>query len=162
MSGLHIRKATAEDANLVVDFIQALADYEKLPGPDADGEERIREYGWGARPCFDVLLAFAGDTPVGFALYFYQFSTFAARPTLYLEDLFVYPRFRGRGYGKALLIHLAREALRQGCGRMDWMVLDWNEPAIAFYRSLNAEILSQWELCRLSEDALKSVADAEA
>jgi GNAT superfamily N-acetyltransferase len=157
VSNLHIRKATAVDADLVLGFIQALAVYEKLAGPDAAGEERIRNFGWGDRPRFEVFLAHEDDAPVGFALYFYQFSTFAARPTLYLEDLFVYPEFRGRGYGKELLVELAREAGASGCGRMDWMVLDWNEPAIEFYRSLGADVLAEWRLCRLSGDALRSL-----
>jgi len=157
VTALHIRKATSSDADLVIEFIQALAVYEKLPGPDAAGEERIRLYGWGDRPHFEVLLAYEAETPVGFALYFYQFSTFAARPTLYLEDLFVYPEYRGRGYGKRLLVDLAREAREAGCGRMDWMVLDWNESAIEFYRALGAEILNDWRLCRLSGDALSSL-----
>jgi GNAT superfamily N-acetyltransferase len=157
VSGLHIRKATANDADLVIQFIQALAVYEKLAGPDAEGERRIRDHGWGDRPRFEVLLAYEAQTPVGFALYFYQFSTFAARPTLYLEDLFVYPEYRGRGYGKRLLVDLAREACASGCGRMDWMVLDWNLPAIEFYRALGAQVKDDWRLCRLSGDALASL-----
>jgi GNAT superfamily N-acetyltransferase len=157
---LAIRKAEACDADLVIAFIHALAAYEKLAGPTPEGEERIRRYGWGPSPCFEVLLAFGDGRPAGFALYFYQFSTFAARPTLYLEDLFVYTELRGHGYGKALLVALAREATARDCGRMDWMVLDWNTPAIDFYRRLGAEVLPQWELCRLSEDALIALAAA--
>ena len=157
MASVTIRKATKDDADLVIEFIQALAVYEKLSGPDAEGVDRIRELGWGDRPRFEVLLAFVGDTPIGFALYFYQFSTFAARPTLYLEDLFVYPDFRGSGSGKALLVALAREAVKSGCGRMDWMVLDWNEPAIKFYEGLGAEVMTDWELCRLSGPALNAL-----
>jgi len=105
-----------------------------------------------------VLLAFEGDTPVGFALYFYQFSTFEARPTLYLEDLFVYPEYRGHGYGKALLVDLAREAVAQDCGRMDWMVLDWNQPSIDFYKRLGAVVMTEWQLCRLDQDAITALA----
>jgi len=155
-----IRKAKAGDADLVIAFIHALARYEKLAGPTPDGEERIRRFGWGPTPLFEVLLAFEDDRPVGFALYFYQFSTFAARPTLYLEDLFVHPEERGRGYGKALLAALALEAGQRDCGRMDWMVLDWNTPAIEFYRRLGADVLPEWELCRLSGDALVALAQA--
>jgi GNAT superfamily N-acetyltransferase len=161
LANLQIRKAGAADADLVIRFIHALAAYERLAGPTPAGEERIRKYGFGARPRFDVLLAFADSVPVGFALYFYQFSTFAARPTLYLEDLFVYPEYRGSGYGKALLRALAREAVAEGCGRMDWMVLDWNQPAIEFYRRLGADVLSEWELCRLQGDALKRLAQVD-
>jgi len=153
-----IRKAQREDADLVIRFIRALAEYEKLAGPTPEGEVRIREHGWGEAPRFEVLLAFAGPEPVGFAFYFYTYSTFAARPTLFLEDLFVYPEYRGRGYGKALLAALAREAVEHDCGRMDWMVLDWNQPAIDFYRRLGAAVLSEWELCRLSGDALTRLA----
>jgi GNAT superfamily N-acetyltransferase len=161
VSALVIRRAGPEDADLVIRFIHALAEYEKLEGPDPEGEERIRTYGWGERPHFECLLAFEGGTPVGFALYYYQFSTFAARPTLYLEDLFVYPDKRGGGYGKALLVALAREAVSQECGRMDWMVLDWNEPAIEFYRSLGADVMQEWELCRLSGQALVDLATSD-
>ena len=110
MASLVIRKAEAADADLVIRFVHGLAEYEKLEGPTPEGEARIREHGWGADPRFEVLLAFEADTAVGFAIYFYTYSTFAARPSLYLEDLFVYPEFRGRGYGKALLVALAAEA----------------------------------------------------
>ena len=157
MSALTIRKAEADDADLVIQFIQALAEFERLEGPDTDGERRIRDCGWGDKARFEVLLAYESETPVGFGPYFYQFSTFAARPTLYLEDLFVYPNYRGRGYGKSLLAALAREATKNNCGRMDWMVLDWNEPSIKFYKKLGAEILTEWELCRLEGDALRSL-----
>jgi GNAT superfamily N-acetyltransferase len=155
-----IRKAHQADADLVIQFIQALAEYEKLKGPDAAGEERIRRHGWGEHPRFEVLLAFEGDTPVGFALFFYQFSTFEAKPTLYLEDLFVYPQHRGGGYGKALLVALAREAVAQDCGRMDWMVLDWNQPAIDFYKRLGADAMTEWQLCRLGVGAIQELAAA--
>lgn len=160
MANLTIRKALKADADLVLRFIQALAEYEKLTGPDAAGEERIRRHGWGEEPRFDVLLAFAGELPVGFALYFYQFSTFQARPTLYLEDLFVYPQHRGSGYGKALLVELAREAVAQDCGRMDWMVLDWNQPSIDFYKRLGAVVMTEWQLCRLGQGAIATLAAA--
>jgi GNAT superfamily N-acetyltransferase len=159
VSKLTIRKAESADADLVLQFIQALAEYERLKGPDAAGEERIRRHGWGEWPRFEVLLAFEDDTPVGFALYFYQFSTFEARPTLYLEDLFVYPKHRGGGYGKALLAALAREAVAEDCGRMDWMVLDWNQPAIDFYKRLGADVLPEWQLCRLGAGAIRKLAE---
>jgi len=158
VSKLTIRKAESADADLVLQFIQALADYERLKGPDAAGEERIRRHGWGDRPRFEVLLAFEDDTPVGFALYFFQFSTFEARPTLYLEDLFVYPKHRGGGYGKALLSALAREAVAEDCGRMDWLVLDWNQSAIDFYKRLGADVLPEWRLCRLTDSAIAALA----
>jgi len=151
---LTIRKAEAGDAELVIQFVHSLAEYEKLEGPSPEGEARIREHGWGADPRFEVLLGFEHDTPVGFAFFFYTYSTFAARPTLYLEDLFVYPEYRGKGYGTALLQALAAEAHLHDCGRMDWMVLDWNQSAIDFYQSLGAELMPGWELCRLQGDAL--------
>ena len=154
---LHIRAAAVSDADLVLEFIHALARYERLDGPTPDGEDRIRRYGFGDDPKFHVLLAFEEKEAVGFALYFFQFSTFAARPTLYLEDLFVYPEKRGKGHGKALLVELARVAVANECGRMDWMVLDWNETAIDFYRALGAEVLPEWQLCRLSEKPLRAL-----
>lgn len=162
MAALTIRRAEAKDADLVIRFIHALAEYEKLAGPSAEGEARIKAHGWGDSPMFEVLLAFEDETAVGFAFYFYTYSTFAARPTLFLEDLFVYPDYRGRGHGKALLAALAKEAIRHDCGRMDWMVLDWNKSAIEFYESLGAEVLSEWELCRLTGVALTAMASAAA
>jgi GNAT superfamily N-acetyltransferase len=110
------------------------------------------------RPVAHCLLAFENDTPAGFAVYFFNYSTFLARPGLYLEDLFVQPASRGRGIGKALLLHLARLANARGCGRMEWSVLDWNEPAIAFYESLGAVRLKAWQICRLSGGALQQYA----
>jgi len=158
MPDLTIRKAEVTDADLVITFIHALAKYEKLEGPDREAEARLRDHGWGDARRFEVLLAFEGDTPAGFALYFYPYSTFTARPTLYLEDLFVYPEYRGRGYGKSLLIELARVAAENSCGRMDWMVLDWNDSAIKFYEGLGAEIKDRWKLCRLEGTALSAMA----
>ena len=119
---------------------------------------RIRRHGFGRRRYFEALLARRGRTTVGFALYFFTYSTFAGRPTLYLEDLFVLPVERGRGAGRALLRALARIAVRRGCGRMEWTVLDWNAPSIRFYRRLGARLRREWILTRLSGAALRRLA----
>jgi len=118
-------------------------------------DDRLRAQLFGPRPAAEALLAFVGDEPVAFAVFFQNFSTFLGRPGLYLEDLFVRPAHRRRGYARALLLHLAREANRRGCGRFEWTVLDWNAPAIAFYQGLGAQILAEWRVCRLTGDALR-------
>jgi GNAT superfamily N-acetyltransferase len=155
-----IRPATERDAPLILEFIRALAAYEKL-GHEVEATEaglRATLFPADGRPVAHCLLAFENDTPAGFAVYFFNYSTFLARPGLYLEDLFVQPASRGRGIGKALLLHLARLANARGCGRMEWSVLDWNEPAIAFYESLGAVRLKAWQICRLSGGALQQYA----
>jgi GNAT superfamily N-acetyltransferase len=121
-------------------------------------EEQLREHLFGARPFAEVLLAEDAGAVVGFALFFHNFSTFRGQPGLYLEDLFVQPEYRGRGHGKALLAAVARLAVERGCGRIDWTVLNWNEPALRFYRALGAVPLDDWTLYRLSGDALQRVA----
>jgi len=161
-----IRAATPEDIPLVLRFIRSLAEYEKTLDEVEATEERLRAQLFPANgtPVAHCVLAFAPPEngrpaeAVGFALYFFNFSTFLAKPGLYLEDLFVDVRFRGRGYGKALLLHLARLANERGCGRMEWTVLDWNEPAIAFYESLGARRLREWQICRLVGPSLTQYA----
>jgi GNAT superfamily N-acetyltransferase len=159
-----IRPATPADAPLILAFIRALADYEKLSHEVAATEEKLRATLFGEKPAAECLLAFAAEhasaAPVaaGFAIYFTNYSTFLAQPGLYLEDLFVKPEFRGRGIGKALLLHLARLANARGCGRMEWAVLDWNQPAIDFYESLGARRLRDWQICRLTGAALQQYA----
>jgi GNAT superfamily N-acetyltransferase len=161
-----IRAAVPGDVPLILRFIRALAEYEKLLADVEATEEKLRAQLFPANgaPVAHCVLAFASGekgqppTPVGFALYFFNFSTFLAKPGLYLEDLFVDVAFRGRGYGKALLLHLARLANERGCGRMEWAVLDWNEPAIAFYESLGARRLREWQICRLTGPALAQYA----
>ena len=154
-----IRSATAADVPLVREFIHGLADYEKLSHEVVATEETLRATLFPAdpstRPAAECILAFT-DTgaPAGFALYFFNYSTFLAKPGLYLEDLFVRPELRGQGLGKALLLHLARLANQRGCGRMEWSVLDWNQPAIDFYRSIGAELKTEWTTCRLTGSAL--------
>jgi GNAT superfamily N-acetyltransferase len=151
-----IRAATSDDVPLILGFIRALAAYEKMLDDVDATEERLRATLFPAqgRPAAECVLAFADDAPAGFALFFSNYSTFLARPGLYLEDLFVDPALRGRGIGKALLLHLARLANQRGCGRMEWAVLDWNAPAIAFYESLGARRLREWQICRLTGPAL--------
>lgn len=155
---LSIRAATPTDVPQILAFIRGLADYEKLSGEVTATEEKLHATLFGPRPAAECMLAFADGMPAGFAIFFTNYSTFLAQPGLYLEDLFVRPEFRGRGIGKALILHLARLANQRGCGRMEWAVLDWNEPAIAFYESLGARRLREWQICRLTGAALQQYA----
>jgi GNAT superfamily N-acetyltransferase len=151
-----IRPATAADTALILKFIRALADYEKLSPEVSATEAQLRAtlFPAAGAPGAYCVLAFADDAPAGFAIFFYNYSTFLAKPGLYLEDLFVKPEFRGRGLGKALLLHLAKLANARGCGRMEWSVLDWNQPAIEFYERLGARRMREWQICRLAGPAL--------
>lgn len=157
-AALRIRRATRRDVPLILRLIRGLAEYERLSGMVEATGERLRRHGFGARPYFETLLCFDGRRPVGFALYFFAYSTFLARPTLWLEDLFVLPEARGRGAGRALLRALARVAVARGCGRMEWTVLDWNAPAIRFYETLGADLKKEWILTRLTGPALRRLA----
>ncbi|MBM3218981.1 MAG: GNAT family N-acetyltransferase [Candidatus Rokubacteria bacterium] len=152
---LRIRAGTRRDAPTILALIRGLADYERLAHEVDATLPRILRHGFGTPRYFETLLCFDGRRAVGFALYFFTYSTFLARPTLYLEDLFVSPDARGRGAGKALLAALARIATRRGCGRMEWTVLDWNTPAIGFYERLGARLRKDWILTRLSGPALR-------
>ena len=145
-----IRTATATDVPLILDFIRGLATYEKLAHEVIATEATLQHTLFGATPAAQVVIAEVDGQPAGFALYFFNYSTFLAQPGLYLEDLFVRPEFRGAGTGKALLLHLAKIANARGCGRMEWSVLDWNEPAIKFYESLGARRMREWQICRLT------------
>ena len=158
VSGLAIRRGTRRDVGTIVDLIRGLAEYERLSHEVAATEARIRSHGFGRRPYFETLICSRDGQPIGFALYFFTYSTFLARPTLYLEDLFVRPDERGRGAGRALLEALAGIAVRKGCGRMEWAVLDWNAPAIGFYKRLGAGLRKEWILTRLTGDALRALA----
>ena len=150
-----IRPATPADLPLVLAFIRELAAYEKLSEQVAATEATLRTTLFGARPAAECVLAFADDgAPAGFAVFFPTYSTFLAQPGLWLEDLFVRPEHRGRGIGKGLLLHVAGLAHARGCGRMEWSVLDWNQPAIDFYESLGARRLREWQICRLTAEAL--------
>lgn len=155
---LTIRPAEPADTGLILEFIRALARYEREPDAVKATEEDLRRYGFGGRAYFECLLAEWDGEAVGFALYFYDFSTWLGRPGLYLEDIFVDPLFRGRGIGKAVLGRLAQIAVEKGCARMNWEVLDWNSPAIDFYRSIGAELKPDWLNVRLSGEALQRLA----
>jgi GNAT superfamily N-acetyltransferase len=155
-----IRPATAADTPLILGFIRALADYEKLSNEVTATEAQLNATLFPANGATvaHCVIAFADGVPAGFALYFFNYSTFLAKPGLYLEDLFVKPEFRGQGIGKALLLHLAKSANARGCGRMEWSVLDWNQSAIEFYESLGARRMKEWQICRLTGAALTQYA----
>jgi GNAT superfamily N-acetyltransferase len=152
-----IRSARPEDVPTIARFILALAEYERLAHEVVFTEADLREHLFGPTPRAEVLLAEQEGQPVGFALFFHNFSTFLARPGIYLEDLFVLPEARGRGHGKALLSRLAGLCIERKCGRLEWAVLDWNQPAIDFYRSLGARRLDDWRVFRLTGDALQAL-----
>jgi GNAT superfamily N-acetyltransferase len=152
---LAIRRGTARDLPTILALIRGLAEYEHLAHQMEVTPSRLRRHGFGRRPYFETLVCRRGRTPVGFALYFYTYSTFLGRPSLYLEDLFVLPEERGRGAGKALLRALAKIAVARGCGRMEWTVLDWNTPSIRFYTRLGARLHKEWVLTRLTGPALR-------
>jgi len=156
-----IRPATAADVPIILELIRALATYERAPNEVTATADGLNEVLFGEKPAAEVLLAFENETAVGFAVFFHNFSTWLGRPGLYLEDLFVRPEDRGKGYGRALLIHLAKIARDRGCGRMEWAVLDWNEPAIQFYRKLGAKSMDEWTVFRLKRDGIAKLADAE-
>jgi GNAT superfamily N-acetyltransferase len=153
-----LRAATVDDTAQILAFIQGLAEYEKLSHVCVATEESLRETLFGPHPFAEVILAECGGQSVGFALFFHNYSTFRARPGIYLEDLYVLPSHRGRGVGKALLKALARIAVERGCARLEWSVLDWNTPAIEFYRSLGAEPQDEWTNFRVSQEALARLA----
>ena len=156
---LVIADAREEEAPIVLDFIRRLADYEKMSDEVVATEADIREALFGERAVAECLIARADERPVGFALYFRNFSTFAGKPGLYLEDLFVAPEERGKGYGKALLRRLARIAKERGYGRFEWSVLNWNRPAIDFYESLGAKPQDEWTVFRVDGAALERLAE---
>ena len=150
-----IRPATAADVPLILALIRELAEFERLLHEVVADEALLRAHLFGARPAAEVLLSFEADgEPMGFALFFQNFSTFLARPGIYLEDLYVRPDKRGRGLGRALLTQLAQLAVERGCGRLDWSVLEWNENAIGFYKKLGARIMEDWRTCRVTGEAL--------
>jgi GNAT superfamily N-acetyltransferase len=155
-----IRPACIEDVPIILELIRDLAAYERAPYEVTATEEQLVEVLFGPRPAAEVLLAYEGGSPVGFAVYFYNFSTWLGLPGLYLEDLFVKPEKRGKGYGLALLVELAKIARDRGCGRMEWAVLDWNEPAINFYRTLGAKPMDEWTVFRLTREGIARLADA--
>lgn len=157
-TSLRLRDATRGDAGAIVRLIRALAEYEKEPQAAVATEGDILRDGFGERPLFRVVMAEWEGEVVGFAFYFFNYSTWQGRPGLYLEDLFVRPSHRGKGIGKALLVHLAGIAVRENCGRFVWQVLDWNEPAIEFYESLGARVMHEWLTMRVDGEALEKLA----
>ncbi|MFB3924226.1 MAG: N-acetyltransferase family protein [Terriglobia bacterium] len=155
---LHIRPATETDIPEILKLIRELAEYEKLAHYVVVTPEDLKRDGFSERPVFRVLMAEWDGEPAGYALYFYNYSTFLGRPGIFLEDLFVRPQFRKKGIGKALLLRLAKIAVEERCARVDWIVLDWNTPALEFYKSLGAEVLKEWVTMRLSGEALAKLA----
>jgi GNAT superfamily N-acetyltransferase len=159
MTAIGIRRATPTDIAVILQMIRDLAEYERMSEHAVASEADMREALFGLHPAAEVLIAYAGDQPAGFALFFHTFSTFVGKRGLYLEDLFVKPAFRRRGIGRRLLAELARIAVERKCGRFEWAVLDWNQPAIEFYTSLGAVPLSEWTVFRVTGDALMRLAD---
>ncbi|MFM2149398.1 MAG: hypothetical protein RLZZ187_1704 [Pseudomonadota bacterium] len=159
--GLRLRDAGLEDLDLVLHFIRALADYEKLAHEVKADAATLGRFLFEEPRRAEALIAEWDGRPVGFAVWYYSFSTFLGRPSLYVEDVFVEPAMRGKGIGKAVFAHLAARALAQGCGRMEWSVLDWNAPSIAFYRSLGAKPREGWTLQQLTGEALSALAAAQ-
>lgn len=155
---LTIRPAEEKDAALMLELIHALAVYEREPDAVSATEQDILRDGFGPSPKFRCVIAEWDSQPAGFAFWFYNYSTWQGRPGLYLEDLFVKPEFRGKGIGKALLLHLAKVAVAENCGRFEWSVLDWNTPAIEFYESLGARLHREWLRMRVEGDALNKLA----
>lgn len=160
-SQLQIQPATPADVPLILQLIRELAEYERAPDDAVATEPQLQEVLFGRTPAAHVLMAREGSEPVGFAVYFFNFSTWLGKPGLYLEDLFVRPEHRAKGYGRALLVRLAQIAAERGCGRMEWAVLDWNEPAIQFYRKLGARPMGEWTTFRLTSDGIGRLATLE-
>ena len=157
-TALTIRRGTARDVPTILALIRGLARYERLATQMKATARNLRRDGFGRRRYFETLICRRGGEPIGFALYFFTYSTFMGKPTLYLEDLFVVPAARGEGAGRALLAALARVAVRRGCGRMEWAVLDWNRSAIRFYQRLGAQLRKEWILTRVTGPALRRLA----
>ncbi|MDQ3736068.1 MAG: GNAT family N-acetyltransferase [Actinomycetota bacterium] len=158
MARAEIRPATEDDVPIILSLIRELAEYERLSHEVVATEGLLRESLFGERRGAEVLIACCKGAPAGFALFFHSFSTFLGRPGIYLEDLYVKPEFRGRGIGRALLTHLARLAKERGCGRLEWAVLDWNEPAIKLYKSIGAVPMDEWTVYRVTGEALETLA----
>lgn len=158
-SNLIVRFAEPSDFNTLFALIQALAEYEKLSHAVTGNALLLKEHLFGSPKYIEAILVESAGQAVGFALFFHNYSTFLTKPGIYLEDLFVLPEFRRQGVGKALLTKLAKIAIERDCGRLEWSVLDWNVSAQAFYRSMGADILDDWRICRVTEEAIKKLAD---
>jgi GNAT superfamily N-acetyltransferase len=156
-----IRTATSDDIPLILELIRSLAAYEREPDAVKTTEADLLRDGFGEHPRFECLIAEAGGQAAGFALYFYNYSTWRGRAGIHLEDLFVLPRFRGHGIGKALLARVAARAVERGCVRLQWDVLDWNQTAIDFYRGLGAQFLDEWRIMRVNDEAIHTLAALE-
>ena len=156
-----IRPATAGDVSLILALIRGLAEYERAPEAVIATEEDLLRDGFGPNPFYFCLIAEHDDKPAGFAFYFFDYSTWIGRPGIYLEDLFVYPELRGLGIGKALLKQVAAIAVEKGCARLKWSVLDWNTPAIDFYRAMGGELMDEWTNVRIQGEALARLAGME-
>ena len=161
-SAVRIEPARERDVATLLELIKHLAAYEKLSAEVTATEAQLRESLFGNHPAAEVLIAWAGGEAIGFAVFFQSYSTFLGRPGVYLEDLFVLPDWRHRGYGRKLLAYVARLAVERGCGRLEWSGLDWNEPAIGFYERLGATAMDQWTVYRLTGDALRRVSEARS
>ena len=159
---LSIRPAAPRDCAFILSLIRELAEYEKLSHTVVATEKMLRESLFGPLPAAEVVIGCWNGEPVGFALFFTNFSTFLGRPGLYLEDLYVQPAHRGRGIGKALLTHLAKLAVERNYGRVEWSVLDWNTPSIDFYKSVGAVLMDEWTIFRLTGDALKTLGSTQS
>jgi GNAT superfamily N-acetyltransferase len=157
-TALHLRPGSVADVPLILSLIRELATYERAPDAVVATEADLVRDGFGKVPLFRTLIAEVDGAPVGFALFFLAYSTWRGQPTLFLEDLFVRPAARKKGVGRALMLHLAREAVRLGCGRFVWQVLDWNTPSVRFYESLGADVVKEWLTCRLEGEALTALA----
>jgi GNAT superfamily N-acetyltransferase len=160
IANFEIRPASSADVPLILSFIKKLADYERLSQEVVATEEGLREGLFGARPTAEVAIGYFAAKPVGFVLFFHNYSTFLGRPGLYIEDLFVDEAHRRRGFGSALLLYVAKLAHERRCGRVEWAVLDWNEPAISFYKKLGAVALNEWTVFRVTGAALNNLAGA--
>jgi len=154
-----LRAAGKADVHLILEFIKELAEYERLAHEVVATEADLEHYLFGKDKVAEVILGFEGVIPVGFALFFHNFSTFLGKPGIYLEDLFILEEYRGKGYGKSLLTYLAKLAVERNCGRLEWAVLDWNEPSIEFYKSLGASLLDEWIVNRVSGEKLHKLAE---
>ncbi|MFH1071156.1 MAG: GNAT family N-acetyltransferase [Candidatus Glassbacteria bacterium] len=160
-SSLSIRRADSLDVPLILSFIKELAEYERLSPEVVATEEMLSENLFGKKRYAEVLIGYYQGEAAGFAIYFHNFSTFVSRPGIYLEDIYVRPEYRGKGLGKALLIYIARLAKERNCGRLEWSVLDWNEPAIRFYKNLGARAMEDWTVYRVSGEPLERLAEIE-
>jgi GNAT superfamily N-acetyltransferase len=158
IEGFEIRHAEKKDVKLIRSLIRDLAEYEKMLDEMVATEELLEKHLFGKKKFVEVILGYYNGVPVGFALFFHNFSTFVGKPGLYLEDLYVKPEYRGKGFGKVLLAYLAKLAVERECGRYEWVVLNWNEPSLKFYKMLGARVMDEWLIHRVTGDDLKSLA----